>query len=144
MQSAAVHEKTFTESLHEKIAGIYGQSAALDLHGLFEVGAHETRHQFDGRVGRKGCARHALNAFQIRVNEICIHKRLAMAHWTEEQGIEALATISTLKRAMGIPNHPTKIDTIIENDFHIYTSDEESAQLIGELLYRYGNGRRAA
>lgn len=67
-----------------------------------------------------------------------------MVSWTEKQGREALATISSLKRALGIPNHPTKTDTFIGDDFHIYTPDEESAQLIGELFFRYGNGRRAA
>lgn len=68
-----------------------------------------------------------------------------MTHWTKEQGREALATISTLKRVLGIPNHPTKRDSFVEDrDFQIYTPDQESAQLIGELLWRYGNGPKEA
>jgi len=55
---------------------------------------------------------------------------------------KALATVSSLKRALGVPNHPTKKDAFVEKHCHIYTPDEESAILLGELLYRYGNGPR--
>lgn len=65
-----------------------------------------------------------------------------MPDWTKEQGREALATVSTLKRVLGIPNHPDKKDEFIEHDLHIYTADKESAILLGEMLYRYGNGPR--
>src|ERR1035437_5960858 len=65
-----------------------------------------------------------------------------MPEWTKEQGREALATISTLKRALGIQNHPKKKDEFIDRDLHIYTPDKESAILLGELLHRYGNGPR--
>ena len=65
-----------------------------------------------------------------------------MPDWTREQEREALATISTLKRVLGIPNHPTKTDNFVGHTLHIFTPDETSATLIGELLYRYGNGSR--
>ena len=55
---------------------------------------------------------------------------------------EALATVSSLKRAMGIKNHPRK-DEMIDGQLHIYLQDSDSAELIGELLFRYGNGKRA-
>jgi hypothetical protein len=65
-----------------------------------------------------------------------------MPEWTKEQGREALATVSTLKRVLGIPNHPDKKDTFLNHDLHIYTADKDAAILLGELLYRYGNGPR--
>lgn len=65
-----------------------------------------------------------------------------MPEITKAQMKEALATVSSLKRAMGIPNHPIKTDTFTGEKIHIYTSDKESAALLGELLYRYGNGPR--
>lgn len=67
-------------------------------------------------------------------------------NWTEEQGKAALAKISSLKRALGIANHPTKTDTFefATHRFHIYTDSQESADLVAELLYRYGGGNRAA
>ena len=61
---------------------------------------------------------------------------------TREQEREALATISTLKRVLGIPSHRNKKDEFIEHNLHVYTADQESATLIAELLYRYGNGPR--
>ena len=67
-----------------------------------------------------------------------------MPDWTREQEREALATISTLKRVLGIPNHPTKADRFDGHTVHILTPDEASGTLIGELLYRYGNGPREA
>jgi hypothetical protein len=65
-----------------------------------------------------------------------------MAAWTSEDGRKALATVSTLKRALGIPNHPTEKDKFVNESIHIFTPEESSAILIGELLYRYGNGPR--
>lgn len=67
--------------------------------------------------------------------------------WTKKETNKALAAISTLKRATGVQNHPTKKDEFAEiprNQLRIYSLDQESAELIGELLYRYGNGKRAA
>ncbi len=55
---------------------------------------------------------------------------------------KALATISSLKRAMAIPNHPLKTDEFDSSTCRIYVPDEASAILLGELLYRYGNGPR--
>lgn len=57
---------------------------------------------------------------------------------------KALATISSLKRALGIPNHPVKKDEFVSGRCHIYTPDEDSANLLGELLFRFGNNSRAA
>jgi len=65
-----------------------------------------------------------------------------MAKWSTQDEKEALATVSSLKRAMGIPNHPTKKDAFIGETIHIYTPDKNSAELITELLYRYGTGPR--
>lgn len=65
-----------------------------------------------------------------------------MPEWTQEQAREALATISTLKRVLGIPNHATRKDEFVEHRLHVYTGDQESAVLLGEWLYRYGNGPR--
>ena len=69
-----------------------------------------------------------------------------MGHRTKEECREALATISSLKRVLGIANHPTQKDTLGAEDgrLRIYTPDEESATLLGELLYRYGTGNQAA
>ncbi len=67
--------------------------------------------------------------------------------WTKKETNKAIAALSTLKRAIGIANHATKIDEFEDfqrNRLHIYTPDQESAELIGELLYRYGSGNRAA
>jgi hypothetical protein len=66
-----------------------------------------------------------------------------VANWTREEGRESLAAISTLKRAIGIPNHPSKTDEIsVGGRCHIYTQDEESAELIAELLYKWANAGR--
>jgi hypothetical protein len=43
---------------------------------------------------------------------------------------------------LGIANHPSKIDEIIDRRCHIYTADEQSAELIAELLYRWANGNK--
>jgi hypothetical protein len=67
-----------------------------------------------------------------------------MATWSKEQGREALAAISSLKRATGIPNHPTKTDTFVDHRFHIYAPDQESAEFIAEFLWRYASGTRTA
>lgn len=67
--------------------------------------------------------------------------------WTKKETNKALAAVSTLKRATGIPNHPSKMDEFAEiprNQIRIYTPSQESADLIGEILFRYGNGKRAA
>ena|SRR5882762_5028462 len=56
----------------------------------------------------------------------------------------ALAEFGKLKRVLGIPNHPQNKDAIIDGTLHIYTSDKESAALIGEILYRFGSGNKAA
>jgi hypothetical protein len=63
--------------------------------------------------------------------------------WTKKEEKEALAAVSTLKRALSIPNHKDKKDEYTDDTLHIYTPDFESAELIGELLFRYGNGKRA-
>ncbi len=54
---------------------------------------------------------------------------------------EFLDAVSSLKRAFGIPNHPTKRDEfkrvdVWDPECHIYTADAASAELLGELLYR--------
>jgi hypothetical protein len=67
-----------------------------------------------------------------------------VAEWTKKQEREALAAVCSLKRALGIPDHKNKPDAIVDEKLHVYTGDIESAQLIGELLFRYGNGKRAA
>ena len=68
-----------------------------------------------------------------------------MPHRTRENCREALATISTLKRVLGIPNHASKKDTfaVEEGRLHIYTPDGQSAILLAELFYRYGTGNQA-
>jgi hypothetical protein len=66
-----------------------------------------------------------------------------MTIWTEKDKQEALAAVCTLKRALGIPNHEFKKDEYASSRLHIFTPDAESAELIGELLFRYGNGKRA-
>jgi hypothetical protein len=65
-----------------------------------------------------------------------------MPEVTKAEKKQALATVSSFKRAIGIPNHATKRDTFIDETIHIYISGKESAELMGELLYRYGNGPR--
>jgi hypothetical protein len=67
-----------------------------------------------------------------------------MPDWTKAQEKEALAVVSSLKRALGVPNHPDRKDEFADGKVHIYTTDASSAKLIGELLWRYGNGPRAA
>jgi len=54
---------------------------------------------------------------------------------------EALTAVSSLKRILGIPHHPTKRDEFMQDELHnpichIYTPDAQSAELLGELLYR--------
>ena len=63
-----------------------------------------------------------------------------MEQSARRQEQESLAAISTLKRALGIPNHLTKIDEVVEDRWHVYTQDAKSAELISELLYRCANG----
>ncbi|MBI3867427.1 MAG: hypothetical protein HY299_02765 [Verrucomicrobia bacterium] len=64
-----------------------------------------------------------------------------MRSWTSQEEKEALAAISSLKRALGISNHLTKRDEFkrdeLSNDVcHIYLPDAESAELMGEILHR--------
>jgi hypothetical protein len=49
---------------------------------------------------------------------------------------KALAAISSLKRAVGIPNHKLKPDQISNGTCHVYVPDQDSATLMAELLYR--------
>lgn len=65
-----------------------------------------------------------------------------MAGFAKEKIREALESISTLKRAIGIPNHPTKRDAFEAEKCHIYTTDKASAELLGELLFRSCGGAR--
>jgi len=63
-----------------------------------------------------------------------------------------LAAISSLKRALGIPNHSTKRDEFRIEEFTndkccIYLPDEEAAKLVAELLFslaRKPRGEREA
>src|SRR6185369_8294196 len=53
----------------------------------------------------------------------------------------ALDAISSLKRALGIHNHPEKKDEFKQDELlnpicHIYVQDAGSAELIGEILHR--------
>jgi hypothetical protein len=83
------------------------------------------------------------NILTISWQNQCSCKEAGMTVWTEKEQQEALAAVGTLKRALGIPNHKSKKDEFVDGRLQIYTPDFESAELIGELLFRYGNGRRA-
>jgi hypothetical protein len=50
-----------------------------------------------------------------------------------------LGIISTLKRALLIPNHTQRQDAFFHEHCHIYTSDQSSAALLSELLWRLTN-----
>jgi hypothetical protein len=65
-----------------------------------------------------------------------------MVNWTKKDGQKSLAAMSTLKRAIGIRNHPSLTDEMMDKDCHVYTEDQQSADLIAELLYRWANGSR--
>src|ERR1700744_4901888 len=65
-----------------------------------------------------------------------------MGNWTEQEGMQALAAISSLKRALGIPNHKARTDEIRDKRCHVYTIDLETAQLLAEIFYKWANGRR--
>lgn len=67
-----------------------------------------------------------------------------MANTTKQDQRQSLAAISSLKRVLGIQNHPSRKDEYISNHLHIYTPDDESAILLAELLYRYANGNLRA
>ena len=65
-----------------------------------------------------------------------------MASWANEEEKKSLATLNTLKRVLGIANHPIKKDCFKKNYVHLFATDETSAMLLGELLYRYATGSR--
>jgi hypothetical protein len=61
--------------------------------------------------------------------------------WTKKEEKEALAAVCSLKRALGIADGSEK-DEFQGARIKIHTADFASAELIGELLYRYGGGQR--
>lgn len=68
-----------------------------------------------------------------------------MPNWTTEEAIQALKRINTLKRVLGIRNHPKITDTFTPDQiFYVYTADYDSAELLAELFHRYEMGPRRA
>jgi hypothetical protein len=65
------------------------------------------------------------------------------ARWSDEEQNKALAALSSLKRAMGIANVTGLTDHFSEHNLKVFTPDKGSADLVAELLFRYGNGKRA-
>jgi hypothetical protein len=67
-----------------------------------------------------------------------------MAVSTDKDRKDALAALSSLKRVLGIADHPNKPDEFKDIYLKVHTQDENSAILLGELLYRFATGRNAA
>jgi hypothetical protein len=53
----------------------------------------------------------------------------------------ALASIGSLKRALGIPNVPNKHDYIDAGYGHVFTPDPQSAELLAQIFHGINSGR---